>query len=331
MPRATTLSDIEQARVLAYKESGVAICEIAAKLNRHRNTISNFVKSPDSYATIKRTGAKPKVDERAKREIRRLATRKNMSAAQIKRELSLDITKRRVQQILHEDVNLKYQSRLAKPKLLPRHKTARINFAEKYKFFNEEWYHIIFSDEKKFNMDGPDGCQKYWRDLREPRQNRYSRNFQGGSLMTWAGFGYKGKTPICFISHKMDAKLYVDLLDNVLINFSDDIYGETWTFQQDNAAIHTAKYTKEFFESRKIPLLQWPAISPDLNPMENLWSILSQQVYRNGRQFNNLKDLKKAIQEEWDKIDISVLQSLINSMPRRLNDVIINNGGHTNY
>lgn len=51
-----------------------------------------------------------------------------------------------------------------------------------------------------------DPCQKYWRDIREPRQMRYLRNFHGGSLMTWAAFSYRDKAPIYFISHKMNAK-----------------------------------------------------------------------------------------------------------------------------
>lgn len=116
---------------------------------------------------------------------------------------------------------------------------------------------------------------------------------------------------ICFISHKVNAQMYVELLNDALLDFAEDIYGESWTFQQDNASIHSAKFTKQFFASKNVPLLEWPAVSPDLNPVENLWSILSQQVYKNGRQFDTLKDLKEAIKEEWAKIDDSTLHSLI--------------------
>lgn len=331
MPRGTSFSEMEQVSIKSYREAGLGVSEIAAKLNRHRNSISNFLKNPDNYGKTKRTGPKPKVDERAKRSIKRLATEKNMSANQIKQELSLNVTKRRVQQILSEDINLRYEKRSCKPMLLPRHKQARLNFAEKFKFWEDEWQLVIFSDEKKFNLDGPDGYQKYWRDVRQPRQHCFARNFQGGSLMSWGAFSYRGKVEICFISHKMNAAQYVELLDSELVSSGENFHGDNWTFQQDNAPIHSAKHTKDFLNSRGIPTLQWPAVSPDLNPMENLWSILSQNVYKNGRQFHSLKDLRSAIKEEWNKIDVNILQNLVRSMPRRLCQVIINNGGHINY
>ena len=115
------------------------------------------------------------------------------------------------------------------------------------------------------------------------------------------------------------------------MHFAENKYGDSWTFQQDNPPIHFARVRKQFFASKNIPLLEWPAVSPDLNPVENLWSIVSQRVYGNGRQFGTLKELKCAIQEEWAKIDNSMLHSLINSMPFRLSQVIFNNGSHTSY
>lgn len=69
MPQGTTLSEIERASIVAYRESGVPNSEIAATLNRHWKTITNFLKDPESYTTTKRTGAKPKFEARGKRNL----------------------------------------------------------------------------------------------------------------------------------------------------------------------------------------------------------------------------------------------------------------------
>lgn len=63
--------------------------------------------------------------------------------------------------------------------------------------WKEEWTSVIFSDEKKFNLDGPDGLQFDWHDLAKSKQVAMTRNFGGGTVMVWAAFGFNGKTPIC--------------------------------------------------------------------------------------------------------------------------------------
>ena len=76
--------------------------------------------------------------------------------------------------------------------------------------------------------------------------------------------------------------MLVNLLDSELIEFAGNIYGDDWTFQQDNAAIHSARFTQGFFNERNIQFLTWPALSPDLNPIEDLWGILSAKVFQSG-------------------------------------------------
>lgn len=149
--------------------------------------------------------------------------------------------------------------------------------------------------------------------------------------MIWAAFGARGKSEICFVPTKMNAEAYVDLLDSNLIDFAGELYGDNWTFQQDSAPIHIARLTRDFFKSRNIPLLEWPAISPDLNPIQDLWGILSAKVFSKSKQNKMLKELKLAILAEWEKIDMSTLSNLVNSMPRRLQQVLIHKGNSISY
>lgn len=111
----------------------------------------------------------------------------------------------------------------------------------------------------------------------------------------------------------------------------DDISAQPSIFMQDNAAIHNSKYTRDWLNSKNIDVLNWPARSPDLNIIENLWGHLARKVYANGRQYNNLIDLKSAIEYEFYNIDICYIQKLFDSIPNRIFDLILAKGSHINY
>ena len=77
--------------------------------------------------------------------------------------------------------------------------------------------------------------------------------------------------------------------------------------------------------------MKWPSLSLDLNPIENLWGILSRKVYQNGRQFSSVEEIKTAIIECWEEIPLQTLETLIDSMKNRVFQVILNKGNGINY
>ena len=120
-------------------------------------------------------------------------------------------------------------------------------------------------------------------------------------------------------------------MENGILPYRTEICGDRWFFQQDNASIHRAGDTMKWFEENNIEVLDWPALSPDLNPIENIWGILVRQVYKDGRQFDNINDLKIAIKQEWNNIDVNILKNLVFSMPNRIFEVIQKNRGYSGY
>ncbi|KAL7726528.1 hypothetical protein ACLKA6_001150 [Drosophila palustris] len=139
MPRGTHLLEEDRGLIRGLAEGGKNITYIAARVNRHRNTIANFLKNPETYGQNKRSGRPTDIDMRCKRQIRRLAVEDNKSCTEIKRQLQLDISSRRINQILKGNDFVKYASCDAIPRLLNRHITARLAFGEKYKFWSDEF------------------------------------------------------------------------------------------------------------------------------------------------------------------------------------------------
>eukprot|EP00477_Mikrocytos_mackini_P003296 GAHX01004137.1.p2 GENE.GAHX01004137.1~~GAHX01004137.1.p2 ORF type:complete len:122 (-),score=20.94 GAHX01004137.1:72-437(-) len=104
-----------------------------------------------------------------------------------------------------------------------------------------------------------------------------------------------------------------------------------YVFQQDNAPCHVSVFSKKFFEDNKVALMDWPACSPDLNPIENLWAILSGMIYKGGRVFSSKKELTERVLKCWNKIDLSICENLVNSMDSRCEKVLESNGDIIKY
>ena len=100
-------------------------------------------------------------------------------------------------------------------------------------------------------------------------------------------------------------------------------------FQHDNDPKHTAIVVKSYIRDNQITTLQWPSQSPDLNPIENLWSILDNRTKL--RRPQTEEQLFQILKTEWESFGIELLQTLSDSMPRRLQAVIDNNGWPTKY
>lgn len=330
MPRAKYLTEAEKAQIDVLRARGESIRQIASTIERSHSVVENYIKKGASYGVKAPTKGNTKVSKRDKNRIIQLASTGNFTSRGIISELDLPITKQRTCQIIKATGHFKYTKRRKIPSLKPEHEKARLEWAKKYMNWSAEWANVIFSDEKKFNLDGPDGFQYYWHDLRKDPQFKFSRNFGGGSIMFWGGFSANGKTVLTKINSKMNSQNYTDMLEDILIPFIEENMTEDVIFQQDNAAIHVSRHSINWFNDKDLELLFHPACSPDLNPMEHLWGIMARIVYEGGRQYNSVEELEVACRNAWRQINVSVLESLINSMPRRVFEVIRKNGKQIN-
>ncbi len=135
-----------------------------------------------------------------------------------------------------------------------------------------------------------------------------------------------------FSESTVNAAIYQEILEHFMLPSADKLYGDAdFIFQQDLAPAHTAKGTKSWFNDHGVTVLDWPANSPDLNPIENLGvSHLVKRKMRDTRP-NNADDLKAAIKATWASIPPQQCHKLITSMPRRIEAVIKAKGAPTKY
>ncbi len=75
--------------------------------------------------------------------------------------------------------------------------------------------------------------------------------------------------------------------------------------------------------------MAWPASSPDLNPIENIWQRIKQRLRRRHKQPHNVEELKVLIADEWSRITIEEIRDLIKTMHDRMATFICARGGHT--
>ncbi len=150
------------------------------------------------------------------------------------------------------------------------------------------------------------------------------------SVMIWAAMSSAGVGPLCFLKSTVNAAILPGILEHFMLPSADKLYGDAdFIFQQDLAPAHTAKGTKSWFNDHGVTVLDWPANSPDLNLIENLWVIVKRKM-RDTRP-NNADELKAAIKATWASYHLSSATNWSPSMPRRIEAVIKAKGAPTKY
>lgn len=217
--------------------------------------------------------------------------------------------------------------------LTRRHRQTRLQWARTHRRWTlQQWNHVLFSDESRFNVSFSDGRIRVWRRKGE----RYDQanvtqhdRYGGGSVMVWGGICHRGKTQLVTIPGTLTAARYCDeVLVPVVVPFLQE--GNTNIFQQDNARPHVARQSRDVMARNNINILEWPPKSPDMSPIEHLWDVLGRQVRRRD-DVNNVRDLERALHEEWQRIPIQTVRKLIRSMRKRCIAAVNAFGGHTRY
>ncbi len=127
----------------------------------------------------------------------------------------------------------------------------------------------------------------------------------------------------------INAEKYIELLEHNMLPQEDIFPGTSMHISTNNAKPHSAHITKSWLRRKMVRVLDWPACSPDLSPIENVWRILKRKMRQ--RRPCTVAHLKTCLQEEWDKITPETLHHLVSSVPKRLLSVVKRNGNITKW
>ncbi len=226
-----------------------------------------------------------------------------------------------------------FRKRATKPLLNQRQRQRHLTWAvEKKNWTVAQWSKVIFSDESKFCISFGNQGLRVWRksgEAQNPCCLKSSVKFPQ-SVMIWAAMSSAGVGPLCFLKSTVNTAIYQEIFEHFMLPSADKLYGDAdFIFQQDLAPAHTAKGTKSWFNDHGVTVLDWPANSPDLNPIENIWGIVKRKM-RDTRP-NNADDLKATVKETWASIPPQQCHKLITSMPRRIEAAIKAKGAPTKY
>ena len=133
---------------------------------------------------------------------------------------------------------------------------------------------------------------------------------------------------ICY-EGSLDAARYCDVLSEGLQQTASILYPDGFLLVHDNAPCHAARHTQHWMQTQGITALPWPSVSPDLNPIENLWGLLKNRIEKDHPKTK--EELKAAIERHWFGFDFEVLQNLATSMDNRLKLCIESNGNSIRY
>ncbi len=162
------------------------------------------------------------------------------------------------------------------------HKEGKLQtFIEKKNWTVAQWSKVLFSDESKFCISFGNQGPRVWRkggEAHSPSCLKSSVKFPQ-SVMIWAAMSSAGVGPLCFLKTNVTAPIYQDILEHFMLPSADHLFKDAYfIFQQDLAPVHTAKSTKSWLNDHGVGVLDWPANSPDLNPIKNIWSIVKRKM-----------------------------------------------------
>jgi len=325
------LSEVERAAIITLHKVGWTGRDIAQVIKCSENTLSLWVNrwnDEHSVADAERSGRPRCTSPQTDQAIESFADEKvSVVPKDIVREMALPASARTVRRRLNE-VGLYGRVQQEEHAYSDATLLSRIAFAEGYSRWTEDdWTRVVFSDETHFYL-GHHGREYVQRPVGAALDPKYTLKTERlkGKVSLWGCICAGGLGHAELYVDSLDARRYQSILALNLVSSAHQFWPRgQWWFQQDNWTVHTADTSQAWFHNHGIDLIDWPAWSPDLNPIENVWSDLKRRVYAHHPQ--TMEELENWIGVEWQATDMKFISHICRSMPHRL-QLLLDNHGH---
>ena len=318
-----------RAKIRESFRNGEKVEKIAEDFKIHRATVYRIIQ--ESNGTPKKRGRPPKLSMHDRRHlIEEFRKNKFTTATKIAESGRFAVSDRTIRRELLRN-NFRHKRVQYRQLLTPQHCHNRLVFARSHISWSQQmWDRVIFTDKKRFNLVRNDVYRSIWIEGKKTYTHEIGRITRAG-IMVWGAICCGGSLRLICIDERITSESYCHMLENDFFSETEDQLPDNFIWMHDNATPHAAASTKAYLEGRGINVMKWPALSPDLNPIENIWGIMHQKLYEKGKGYKNTNELWEAFVRTWHSLDAQVFRNLYNSMQRRMAQVLESNGKRIGY
>ncbi|GFX97946.1 transposable element Tcb2 transposase [Trichonephila clavipes] len=220
--------------------------------------------------------------------------------------------------------------------LTPAHRRRRSLWCREHRNWRDnEWGRVLFTDESRFSLSSNSHRILIWREWgsRNHPSNIIERDRYGGRfVLVWGGIMLGSRTDLhIFDAGSVNGTRYCNEILLPYVRLFRGAMGLQLLFMDDNAPCHRTVAAEQLLESEDIERMDWPARSPDLNPIEHVWDFLGRRLAARTLPPVTIRELRLALQDEWAAMTQQLIDTLILSMGRRCETCLAVRGDHFLY